>query len=76
MITEADLKRLDWKSPDYSELKEKEFLKILNEIVTLEDLEALANRKKYLNAPQLQSWNAWQRAAILNRKLELENGRG
>lgn len=76
MITEADLKRLDWKTPDYSKLKEKEFLNILKEITTLAELEGMANRKRFLNAPQLQSWNDWQRQAILNRKLELENERG
>lgn len=76
MITEADLKRLEWKAPDYTDLKEKEFLQILKEITTLEELESVANRKRHLNAPQLQSWNDWQRAAIINRKLELEDERG
>lgn len=76
MITEADLKRLEWKAPDYSDLKEKEFLKILNEITTLGELESVANRKRHLNAPQLKSWNDWQRQAIINRKLELEDERG
>ena len=76
MITEADLKRLEWKAPDYTDLKEKEFLQILKEITTLEELEGMANRKKHLNASQLKSWNDWQREAIINRKLELEDERG
>jgi hypothetical protein len=32
MITLEDLKRIAWKAPDYSDLKEKDFLKILDEI--------------------------------------------
>ncbi len=76
MITLEDLKRIAWKAPDYSDLKEKDFLKILDEITTLDELEGMANRKRFLNAPQLQSWNDWQREAIINRKLELEDERG
>lgn len=76
MITEADLKRLEWKAKDYSDLKEKEFLKVLDEITTLDELEGIANRKKHLKEHQLKSWNDWQREAIINRKLELEDERG
>lgn len=76
MITEADLKRLEWRAPDYTDLKEKEFLQILKKITTLEELEGMANRKKHLNTSQLKSWNDWQREAIINRKLELEDERG
>ena len=76
MITVEDLNRIAWKAPDYSDLKEKDFLKILDEITTLDELESVANRKRHLNAPQLKSWNDWQREAIINRKLELEDERG
>ena len=76
MITEADLKRLEWRAPDYTDLKEKNSSKFLKKITTLEELEGMANRKKHLNTSQLKSWNDWQREAIINRKLELEDERG
>ena len=74
MIHEADLKRLSWKAPDYTKLKEKEFVRALKDINTIEELEGLANRRKWLNNHQLQTWSDWQREAIINRKWELENG--
>ena len=76
MITLEDLKRIAWKAPDYSDLKEKDFLKILDEITTLDELESVANRKRHLNAPQKNNRNDWKREAIINRKLELEDERG
>ncbi len=74
MIHEADLKRLSWKAPDYSQLTEKDFIRALKDIQTIEELEGLANRCKWLNNPQLPFWNDWQREAIINRKWELQNG--
>ena len=57
---------------DYSELSEKQFIFILGEIDDLSTLEGLANRRRWLSAPELPKWNHWQRAAILTRKYELQ----
>ena len=54
MIHEADLKRLSWKAPDYTKLKEKEFVRALKDINTIEELEGLANRRKWLNNHELK----------------------
>ncbi len=74
MMHEADLKRLSWKAPDYTKLKEKDFVRALKDIQTIQELEGLANRRKHLNAAQLPGWSDWQREAIINRKWEIENG--
>lgn len=75
MLTEEDLKRLEWKAPDYAEMSEKDFLKLMRAITDLIELEAVANRKRVLNCRNLKDWDHFQRQAILQRKWELENGR-
>lgn len=74
MMTEEDLKRLQWKAPDYAEMSEKDFLRLMKAITDLIELEAIANRKRVLNCRNLKDWNYFQRQAILQRKWELENG--
>ena len=76
MLTEEDLKRLDWKAPDYAVMSEKDFVRLLKAVTDLVELEAIANRKRHLNLSELRGWNNFQRQAILQRKWELENGRG
>ena len=76
MLTEEDLKRLDWKAPDYGEMTEADFLRLLKAVTDLVELEAIANRKRHLNMPELRGWNNFQRQAILQRKWEILNGRG
>lgn len=76
MLTEEDLKRLEWKAPDYAEMSESDFLRLLKAVTDLVELEAIANRKRHLNMSELKSWNNFQRQAILQRKWELQNGRG
>jgi len=71
-MTELEYKKKLWKAPDYSQLKERDFNRVLDEIRDLVELEAVANRRKHLGAPQLTAWNEWQRAAILRRKYELQ----
>ena len=68
----AEVEAKRWKAPDYSQLKERDFNRVLDEIRDLVELEAVANRRKHLGAPQLTAWNEWQRAAILRRKYELQ----
>ena len=46
MLTEEDLKRLEWKAPDYAEMSEKDFLRLLKAVTDLVELEAIANRKR------------------------------
>ena len=75
-LTEEDLKRLEWKAPDYAAMTEQDFLRLLNAVTDLVELEAIANRKRHLNMSELKSWNNFQRQAILQRKWELQNGRG
>ena len=58
---------------DWSELEEKEFGLVLAKIETREELEGAANRKKFLNAPQLPTWSQVQIQMIKQRKWELEN---
>jgi len=58
---------------DWSELEEKEFGFVLATIETREELEGAANRRKFLNAPQLPKWNAMQIQMIKQRKWELEH---
>ena len=41
---------------------------------SLEELEGFANRRKF--NPELPSWNASERDAILRRKFEMEHGNG
>ena len=60
------------KVQDYATLGEKDFQTVVNEYHSLAELEGLANRRKILNAPQLQKWNAVQREIIIQRKFELE----
>ena len=71
-MTELEYKKKLWKAPDYSQLKERDFNRVLEGISDLVELEAVANRRKHLSAPQLPAWNEWQRAAILRRKYELQ----
>ena len=60
------------KVQDYASLSEKDFQRVVNEYHSLAELEGLANRRKILNAPQLQKWNAVQREIIIRRKYQLE----
>jgi signal transduction histidine kinase len=76
MLTEEDLKRLEWKAPDYGEMTEQDFLRLLRAVTDLVELESIANRKRHLNMPDLRSWNNFQRQAIIQRKWEIQNGRG
>ena len=32
MLTEEDLKRLEWKAPDYAVMSEEDFIRLLNKI--------------------------------------------
>ena len=61
------------KSSDFAELKEKDFLALVNEIQCLGMLEGIANRRKILNAPNLAKYKQWQIEMIKRRKWELEN---
>lgn len=63
-----------WRAKDYADMGEKDFNRVMNEITSLEELEAVANRRKHLQAPQLEKWNQWQRDAILRRQWELRHG--
>ncbi len=67
-----DLKTCPQKVQDYATLGEKDFQTVVNEYHSLAELEGLANRRKILNAPQLQKWSAVQREIIIRRKFELE----
>jgi len=60
---------------DWFTLGEKEFRQCLKGISTYAELEGVANRRKWLNAPQLQRWSAAQREMILERKWELMHDR-
>ena len=71
MLTEEDLKRLEWKTPDYAEMSEQDFLRLLKAVTDLVELEAIANRKR-ISIVGAQGWNNFQRQAILRRKWELE----
>ena len=66
-------KTLTRKSSDFAELKEKDFLALVNEIQCLKILEGVANRRKILNAPNLAKYKQWQIEMIKRRKWELEN---
>lgn len=59
---------------DYAEMTEKEFTQMLAGITDLLLLEGIANRRKILNAPQLQKYTQWQRDLIIQRKWEILNG--
>jgi len=61
---------------DYTQLNEREFVQALKSYTDLEELEGLANRRRFLNSPQLQRWLPWQREQILQRKWELEHEQG
>lgn len=63
-----------WRAKDYADMGEKDFNRAINEITSLEELEAVANRRKHLRAPHLKKWNQWQRDAILRRQWELKHG--
>ena len=67
-----DLKTCPQKVQDYATLGEKDFQFVVNEYHSLAELEGLANRRRILNAPQLQKWSAVQREIIIQRKFELE----
>ena len=58
--------------PDWSELNEKVFSAALARIFSVDELEGVANRKKWLRNPDLPNWKDWQRELILRRKWELE----
>jgi len=61
-------------SQDYADLNEKDFIRMLNEVTDLAELEGVANRRKILNAPQLKKYSRWQRDLIMQKKWEFENG--
>ena len=61
-------------SQDYAYLSEKDFIRMLNEVTDLDELEGIANRRKILNAPQLKKYSRWQRDLIMQKKWELEHG--
>ena len=61
-------------SQDYADLNEKDFIRMLNEVTDLAELEGVANRRKVLNAPQLKKYSRWQRDLIMQKKWELEHG--
>ena len=61
-------------SQDYADLNEKDFIRMLNEVTDLAELEGVANRRKILNAPQLKKYSRWQRDLIMQKKWELEHG--
>jgi hypothetical protein len=63
-----------WRAKDYADLGEKDFNRVMNEITSLVELEAVANRRKHLRAPHLKRWSQWQRDAILRRQWELKHG--
>ena len=63
-----------WRAKDYADLGEKDFNRVMDEITSLEELEAVANRRKHLRAPHLKKWSQWQRDAILRRQWELRHG--
>lgn len=63
-----------WRAKDYADMGEKDFNRVMNEITSLEELEAVANRRKHLRAPHLKRWSQWQRDAILRRQWELKHG--
>ena len=58
--------------PDWSELKEREFTQCLKGIQSVQELEGVANRRKWLKAPQLKGWSEMHKRIILQRKWELE----
>ena len=63
-----------WRAKDYADMGERDFNRVMNEITSLEELEAVANRRKHLRAPHLKKWGQWQRNAILRRQWELKHG--
>ena len=63
-----------WRAKDYADMGEKDFNRVMDEITSLEELEAVANRRKHLRAPHLKKWSQWQRDAILRRQWELRHG--
>ena len=63
-----------WRAKDYADMGEREFNRVMDEITSLEELEAVANRRKHLRAPHLKKWSQWQRDAILRRQWELRHG--
>jgi len=70
------MKEWSWRSKDYAAMNEKEFARILQEIHTEEELEAVANRRKYLQASHLKKWTPWQRSAIRRRLWEIRHEPG
>ena len=74
MIDRVRILQHVWRAKDYADMGEKDFNRVLNEITSLEELEAVANRRKHLRAPHLKKWNQWQRDAILRRQWELKHG--
>ena len=67
----AEVEEQKWKAPDYSELKEKDFNRMLEEINDLVELESVANRRKHLNAPQYsgESMSSAMNEEMLRRRM-------
>ena len=60
---------------DYSELEEKDFYDVVNEVSCLAELEGIANRRRILQRADLPKWKDWQREIILEKKWRLEHER-
>ena len=59
---------------DYADLGEKDFLFMLKSVTSVAELQGIALRQKYLNAPHLKKYSQWQIDLIKQRKWELQNG--
>jgi len=60
------LRQLSWRSKDYAQMTEKEFARVLQEITTVEELEAVANRRKHLQAPRFEEMVALAKGSHTN----------
>jgi len=58
-------------SKDYADLSMIEFKEVLDAVASIEELQGLANRRRYLQA-DLKKYNSWQINMIKRRKQELE----
>ena len=58
-------------SQDFADLSAEQLRGALRSISSLEELEGLANRKRYLSADHLRGWSAEQVKIIMERKVEL-----
>ena len=61
-------------SKDYADLSEKDFISMLKSVDSIAELQGIALRQKYLNAPRLKKYSKWQIDLIKQRKWELEHG--